>query len=170
MHFALVPFAHGTNVKTIYGSFYIWNMSAKADGCPARRAVEERTFPLLNYPNLKRRRNSPKGSKKRKNKKGEGLNYGIYNFYGTGKERAEKRVCGDCSVQLVTTIKNNGIVLNGITILQDGCNISAIVTLMICGDITSIWADTDILLTQRVRHHDISFPSSPVPHKASKIP
>lgn len=37
---------------------------------------------------------------------------------------AEKRVCDDCSVQLVTTTKNNGVVLNGITILQDGCNIS----------------------------------------------
>lgn len=32
------------------------------------------------------------------------------------RNEAEKRVCGDCSVQLVTTIKNNGIVLNGITI------------------------------------------------------
>ncbi len=45
------------------------------------------------------------------------------------RNEAEKRVCGDCSVQLVTTIKNNGIVLNGITILQDGCNISAIIYL-----------------------------------------
>lgn len=40
------------------------------------------------------------------------------------KNEAEKRVCGDCSVQLVTTTKNNGIILNGITVLQDGCNIS----------------------------------------------
>lgn len=44
------------------------------------------------------------------------------------RNEAEKRVCGG-SVQLVTTTKNNGIVLNGITVLQDGCNISTIIYL-----------------------------------------
>lgn len=39
------------------------------------------------------------------------------------RNEAEKRVYGG-SVQLVTTTKNNGIVLSGITVLQDGCNIS----------------------------------------------
>lgn len=45
------------------------------------------------------------------------------------RNEAEKRVCGDCSVQLVTTTKNNGIVLSGITVLQGGCNISTTIYL-----------------------------------------
>ena len=49
---------------------------------------------------------------------------GFTTFMELVRNEAEKRVCGDCSVQLVTTTKNNGIVLNGITVLQDGCNIS----------------------------------------------
>ena len=65
MHFCIGAFfAHGHQCEKPYMEvFYIWNMSTKADGCPARRAVEK-DIPLLNYPNLKRRRNSPKGSKK----------------------------------------------------------------------------------------------------------
>lgn len=45
------------------------------------------------------------------------------------KNEAEKRVRSNCSVRPVTTTKNNGIVLNGITILQDGCNISTTIYL-----------------------------------------
>lgn len=45
------------------------------------------------------------------------------------RNEAEKRVHSNCSVQLVTITKNNGIVLNGITILQDGCNISTTIYL-----------------------------------------
>lgn len=45
------------------------------------------------------------------------------------KNEAEKRVRSNCSVQPVTTTKNNGIVLSGITILQDGCNISTTIYL-----------------------------------------
>ena len=46
------------------------------------------------------------------------------NFTELVKKEVEKRTGEGYSVQIHTVTKNNGVVLNGITILQEGCNVS----------------------------------------------
>lgn len=46
------------------------------------------------------------------------------NFTELVKNEVEKRTGNGHSVRLTTTIKNNGIILSGITVLQENCNIS----------------------------------------------